>query len=51
MTKKPTNEELKERLNKLEKEAIEHKHTEEVLHKKAYDLGERVKEQGKSRKR
>jgi len=42
MDKKPTYEELKERVKELEKEAAKHKQPEEVLNKQAHDI--RVKE-------
>jgi len=44
MTKKPTYEELEQRVKELEKEAAKHKKTEEVMRHQAHALGERVKE-------
>jgi len=44
MARKPTYEELEQRVKELEKEAAKHKKTEEVMRHQAHALGERVKE-------
>ena len=44
MTRKPTYEELEQRVKELEKEAAKHKKLEEVMRHQAHALGERVKE-------
>ena len=44
MARKPTYEELEQRVKELDKEASKRKQTEEALREKTHDLGERVKE-------